>query len=172
MGSPDLRARAPDLVIRRAEERDFPAIWPLLRAEAATGETYTYPEDLTESEGRRHWMPSPGSTYIALLGGEVAGSYFLRPNQPGRGSHVANAGYLVGAAHRNRGFGRAMCEHSLAEARAAGYLAMQFNIVVSTNEAAVALWKKMGFEVVGRLPKVFRHPRHGLVDALVMHRIL
>lgn len=172
MGTPVPPVAAPELVIRRAEERDFPAIWPLLRAEIATGETFTCPEDLAEPEGRRFWMPSPGATFAALLASEVAGSYFLRPNQPGRGSHVANAGYLVGAAHRGLGIGRALCEHSLSEARSQGYLAMQFNIVVSTNEAAVALWTRMGFEVVGRLPKVFRHPTHGLVDALVMHRDL
>jgi ribosomal protein S18 acetylase RimI-like enzyme len=85
---------------------------------------------------------------------------------------VANAAYVVKPECRGHGVGRAMCEHSLREARAAGFLAMQFNIVVSTNAAAVGLWKRMGFAVVGTLPRAFRHAELGLVDAFVMHRFL
>ena len=96
----------------------------------------------------------------------------LHPNQMGLGDHVANAGYLVAPAHRGHGIAGAMCEHSLATARAAGFRAMQFNFVVSTNETAVRLWQKHGFEIVGRLPKAFRHATLGEVDALVMYRFL
>jgi len=112
------------------------------------------------------------ATYVAETDGVVVGTYILKPNQPGLGSHVANAGYMVHPDHAGKGTGKAMCEHSLEEARKGGYLAMQFNIVVSTNETAVALWKKMGFSIVGVLPKVFRHIERGLVDAYVMHRFL
>jgi ribosomal protein S18 acetylase RimI-like enzyme len=110
--------------------------------------------------------------FVASLDGRIAGTYILKPNQPGLGSHVANAGYMVGSDFAGRGVGRAMCEHSLEEARRRGFLAMQFNMVISTNEAAVALWKKLGFNIVGTLPRVFRHKRLGLVDAFVMHRFL
>jgi ribosomal protein S18 acetylase RimI-like enzyme len=96
----------------------------------------------------------------------------LHPNQIGLGDHVANAGFLVDPGFRGRGVASAMCEHSLATARAAGYRAMQFNFVVSTNETAVRLWRRHGFEIVGRLPKAFRHATLGAVDALVMYRLL
>jgi ribosomal protein S18 acetylase RimI-like enzyme len=49
---------------------------------------------------------------------------------------------------------------------------MQFNFVVSSNERAVALWRSFGFEIVGRLAAAFEHPRLGLVDAVVMYRML
>jgi ribosomal protein S18 acetylase RimI-like enzyme len=79
---------------------------------------------------------------------------------------------MTAADATGRGVARAMCAHSLEHARAAGYRAMQFNIVVSTNERAVRLWQAMGFEIVGRLPEAFDHPRLGYVDALVMYRRL
>ena len=57
-------------------------------------------------------------------------------------------------------------------AKELGFLAMQFNFVVSTNVRAIKLWRSLGFETVGRLPNGFRHPKEGLVDALVMYRSL
>ena len=161
------------LTIRRAEESDFDAIWRIFRGVVAGGDTFTWDEEVTREQARAFWLESEGGqTYVALLNDEVVGAYIIKPNQPGRGAHVANAAYMVGPGRQGLGVGRSMCEHSLAEARAAGFLAMQFNIVVSTNESAVALWKKMGFAVVGTLPKVFRHRERGLVDAFVMHRFL
>ena len=158
--------------IRKANESDFEAIWQIFREVVAPGDTYALDPATTREEAHSYWMSDDKTTYVALLDGEVVGTYIIKPNQPGLGSHVANAGYMVKAGAQGRGVGREMCEHSLAEARRAGFLAMQFNLVVSTNEAAVALWKKMGFSIVGTLPKAFRHRSLGLVDAFVMHRFL
>jgi ribosomal protein S18 acetylase RimI-like enzyme len=109
---------------------------------------------------------------VAELDGRIAGSYMLRPNAPGLGDHVANAGYLVAPDARGRGIASAMCAHSLEQARAAGFRAMQFNFVVETNTIAVLLWQRHGFEIAGRIPRAFRHAQHGEVDVLVMHRFL
>ena len=49
---------------------------------------------------------------------------------------------------------------------------MQFNLVVSTNPRAIALWEKFGFEIVETLPGGFRHPTLDCVDAYVMFRTL
>jgi ribosomal protein S18 acetylase RimI-like enzyme len=160
------------LTIRRAGESDFEAIWQIFRRVAEGGETFTFDDATTREQARAFWMSGGAQTYVALLDDEIVGAYLIKANQPGRGSHVANAAYVVKPESRGRGVGRAMCEHSLGEARGAGFLAMQFNIVVSTNTGAVGLWKKMGFEVVGTLPKAFRHAGRGLVDAFVMYRFL
>jgi ribosomal protein S18 acetylase RimI-like enzyme len=109
---------------------------------------------------------------VAEADGEIVGTYYLRPNQAGGGKHVCNCGYVTSASATGRGVARAMCEHSLEHARRRGYRSMQFNFVVSSNTRAVALWKWMGFEVVGRLPAAFEHPALGYVDALVMFRSL
>ena len=73
---------------------------------------------------------------------------------------------------RGRGIASAMCEHSLETARRAGFGAMQFNFVVSSNEGAVRLWQRHGFAIVGRVPGAFRHARLGPTDVFVMHRML
>jgi L-amino acid N-acyltransferase YncA len=160
------------LTIRRAQESDFDAIWQIFHQVVRVGDTYVYDPETTPAQARSIWMSDTVTTYVACLGADVVGTYILKANQPGLGSHVANAGYMVSMEAQARGVGRAMCEHSLAEARKAGFTAMQFNMVVSTNEPAIALWKKLGFTIVGTLPRVFRHKRLGLVDAYVMHRFL
>ena len=110
--------------------------------------------------------------FVADEDGQVAGTYYLKANQGGPGSHVANCGYMVLPSEEGRGIGRALCMHSLARARERGFRAMQFNLVVSTNVRAAYLWQSCGFEVVGRVPETFRHPRLGYVDTLVMYRRL
>jgi L-amino acid N-acyltransferase YncA len=160
------------IVIRKAEDADFDSIWQIFREVVEAGDTYVYDPETTKEQARSIWMSDGVMTYVACVGEQIVGTYILKPNQPGLGSHVANAGYMVRADAAGKGVGRAMCEHSLSEARKAGFSAMQFNMVISTNEAAVALWQKLGFNIVGTLPKVFRHKKLGLVDAFVMHRFL
>lgn len=145
---------------------------PIFRDVVSRGDTYVYDPVTTADEAERIWMDPKGWTYVAEVGGEVVGTYLLKPNQPGLGSHVANCGYMVAPEVRARGIGRALCEHSLEEARRLGFLAMQFNFVVSTNERAVRLWRQMGFTIVGTLPQAYRHAERGPVDAFVMHRFL
>ena len=88
------------------------------------------------------------------------------------GAHVCNAGYMVSAKARGKGIGRAMCAHSLKEAVNLGFKAMQYNLVAATNVHAIKLWKEMGFEIIGTLPKAFNHKARGLVDAHIMYQQL
>jgi ribosomal protein S18 acetylase RimI-like enzyme len=158
--------------IRRALPEDFDGIWPILLEVIQGGETFAYDPGTTKEQGRTLWMGTPVATYVVENDGFICGSYVLRRNQPGRGSHVANAGYMVSSAYRGRGLGRALCEHSLAEARGMGFRSMQFNLVVSTNGTAVRLWESCGFRILGELPEAFLHPELGYVAAYLMHRRL
>lgn len=160
------------LSIRRASAADWSSTWRIFHDIVSRGDTYVYDPETTEEDARRIWMNPAVKTYVAEADDRIVGTYILRPNQPGLGAHVANAGYMVATDATGRGIGRAMCEHSIAEARAAGFTAMQFNFVVSTNRRAVALWEQLGFKIVGTLPRVFRHRELGFVDAYVMHRFL
>lgn len=161
------------MVIRDATGDDWPHIYPFWAETVAAGETYAYPEDLDSERARALWMqPPPWRTIVAVDGGQVLGSAITGPNRPGRGSHVATASFMVAPAARGRGVGRALAEHVLAMARAAGYRAMQFNAVVETNHAAVALWRSLGFDILATVPEAFDHPRHGLVGLHVMYRSL
>lgn len=158
--------------IRRATESDFDQIWQIFHEVIQTGDTYTNPPDTTRDDAYLKWMDPDASTYVAEDNDVIVGVYLFKPNQPGYGSHVANASYIVSPKTQGRGIGRMLGEHSIEEARKAGYLAMQFNVVVSTNTAAVTLWKKLGFKIIGTSPKAFNHREHGFVDTYIMHRFL
>lgn len=170
---PRLETRAgpePALLIRPAERDDGDALWRILEPVLRAGETYALPRDMRRDEALAYWLSASHGTYLALDGDEVVGSYYLRANARGGGDHVANCGYVTLPSAEGRGVARRMALDSLDRARAAGFKAMQFNFVVATNERAVRLWTALGFATVGRVPGAFRHPRLGLVDALVMHR--
>lgn len=161
-----------DLSIRELGADEFDRAWSIIREIVALGDTYTYPTDLTLEAARAMWTTPPVRCFVAELAGRAVGCYRLAPNQMGPGDHVANSSYMVASDARGHGVGAALCAHSLDEARRSGFLAMQFNFVVSTNTVAVRLWQRHGFEIVGTLPKAFRHPQHGLVDGHVMYRML
>jgi ribosomal protein S18 acetylase RimI-like enzyme len=160
------------IIVREIRADEFELLWPIFHAVVAAGDTYSYAPDTGLEEARRLWTRGGARCFVALNDGACVGGYMLRANQPGLGDHVANAGYMTGQQARGRGIAGMLCEHSMAEARRAGFTAMQFNYVVSTNEVAVRLWQKHGFEIVGRIPKAFRHARLGPVDVFVMYREL
>ena len=162
------------MTIRDARPEDWEAIWPFFRRIVAAGETYAYERDMSEPESRRMWMiGSPGRTVVAIdAAGTVAGSASMYANRGGPGSHVASASFMVDPDRAGQGVGRALGEHVIAWARESGFRAIQFNAVVETNQAAVALWRSLGFAILATVPEAFDHPRHGYVGLLIMHRFL
>ncbi len=168
------------LQFREAGPDDWPALWAILEPVARAGETYCWDTSMDEAAGRLEWLPGPDGadpTLVVLLAVDpetdrVVGTAQLHANRGGNGAHVANASFLVAADAGGRGVGRALAEHVLDEARAAGYTAMQFNAVVQTNERAVALWLSLGFVVVGTVPGAFLHPAAGPTGLHIMHRFL
>jgi len=127
---------------------------------------------MPREEALAYWFRADTHTYVAEEDGSVVGTYILRPNQSGPGSHVANAAFMVARDAEGAGVGRRMAEHCLTEARRMGFRGMQFNFVISTNTGAIHLWKQLGFKIVGTLPGAFRHPEKGFVDVYVMYRSL
>jgi ribosomal protein S18 acetylase RimI-like enzyme len=158
--------------VRPAQAHDDDAIWAVIGPTIRAGETYALPRAMSRADALSYWRSPGHEVFVAEQDGMVLGTYYMRANQRGGGSHVANCGYMTAPEASGRGVARAMCAHSLAQARARGFRAMQFNLVVSSNERAVALWQRFGFEIVGRLPAAFEHPRLGLVEAVVMYRML
>ena len=158
--------------IRLATREDFDQVWPIFYEIAAAGDTYAYPRDINRDQALKLWLDIPRQTYVFEEAGKILGTYYIKTNQAGPGQHVCNCGYMVSSSARGRGLATEMCEHSQEIAKKLGYRAMQFNFVASTNEGAVRLWKKLGFEIVGSLPKAFNHPSKGFVDALLMYKWL
>ncbi len=159
--------------IRPFEERDWAATWGIIAPVFRAGETYAFPPDISQDAAHQAWVSAPAATFVAVDDADgILGTYYLKANHPGPGAHVCNCGYIVAEQARGRGIASMLCEHSQTMAVARGFLAMQYNLVVSTNAAAVRLWKRHGFHVVGTLPRAFRHRREGLVDALIMYKWL
>lgn len=160
------------LEIRSARAEDAEALWPILREVIRAGDTYAIDPGITRDRALEMWMETPRACYVAEVEGRILGTYYIKTNHAGAGAHVCNCGYMVAPHARGQGIARAMCAHSQDAAMKLGYLAMQYNLVAETNVGAIALWEKMGFETVGRLPRAFRHPETGLVDARVMYKWL
>src|ERR1700744_6339186 len=156
------------LNIRPATTDDGDAIWTILEPVLRAGETCCIPRDIDQTEALNYWFAKDNLVFIAEEHKHVVGTYYLRANQPGGGSHVANCGYMTASHASGRGIARAMCLHSKEQARNIGFRAIQFNFVIGTNERAIRLWQSLGFEVVGRLPLAYNHPTKGFTDALIM----
>jgi ribosomal protein S18 acetylase RimI-like enzyme len=159
-------------MIRPAADSDNDAIWAILEPVIREGASYPLNPDIGRWEAFRYWFAPDKSVFVAEADGELLGTYYLKPNSTGLADHVANGGYMTHPQARGRGIAQAMALDSFERAKTAGFAAMQFNLVVATNDAAVHLWQKVGMEVIGQLPKAFRHEELGPVDALVMYKIL
>jgi len=158
--------------IRTATDADQPAVWQIIEAVISTGDTYVFAPDSPKDEMIEYWFAREKHVYIAEQNNQVVGTFWLKPNQPGLGSHVCNAAYMVGPEAAGKGVGRRMAEFSLDEARRLGFTAMQFNFVVKSNTAAVRLWESIGMQVIGEIPDAFDHIRDGMTNALIMYRKL
>ncbi len=167
--------------IRKYKESDWEQLWPIIEKVFRTGETYSYSPDITEKEAYSTWIEAPQEIYVCSdvcsdvcieSNNKILGTYFIKPNQPELGAHVCNCGYIVSENARGKGVATSLCKHSQQVAIKLGFRAMQYNLVVSTNTAAVHLWKKLGFEIIGTLPKAFKSKSLGYVDALVMYKEL
>ena len=158
--------------IRLAKASDADGIWALLRPVFRAGDTYAIDPQISRDAALAYWMDLPAATYVATQAGAIVGTYYIKTNQQGGGSHVCNCGYIVGEAARGQGLAAQMCAASQKQALALGFQAMQFNFVLESNTGAVKLWHRLGFETVGIIPKAFKHPNLGLVAAHVMFKWL
>lgn len=162
-----------ELLVSKQKETDWPQLWRVLGPAFRAWESYPLPRDVSEEEAKRYWIKTDGYNAVARdETGAIVGVYYLRPDQGGPGAHICNAGYVITEAARGRGLATALCLQSQEQARAMGFRGMKFNLVVSTNIAAVKAWKRAGMEIIGTVPGAFRHPAQGFVDAYIMFRAL
>jgi L-amino acid N-acyltransferase YncA len=159
--------------IRPFTETDWPRVWPIVRDIVRAADTFVYDPAMTEAEARAIWIERPpGLTVVAAETERILGSAKMGPNRPGPGSHVATASFMVAAEGRGRGVGRALCQFALDWARQRGFAGMQFNAVAESNAGAVAVYRQLGFAIVGTVPGAFAHPTLGRVGLHIMYRPL
>lgn len=159
------------ITIRPAIEDDFDAMWLIFHQVVASGDTYVYAPDTNEEECHKILFENT-HPFVATIDDNIVGLFVIRQNKTGLGSHVCNAGFMVSLDHRRQGIGKVMGQYALKEAKKIGFKAMQYNVVVSTNDKAIALWKSLGFTIIGTVPQAYQHSKHGLVDIYIMHRFL
>lgn len=158
--------------IRPATSNDQDAIWHIMQPIIVQGDSYVYDPTLSKQEALADWMGPDNTCYVAEKDNEIVGSYILKPNKPGLGAHIANASFMVKQQAKGQKVGLTMGQHALEKAKEEGFHAMQFNMVVATNKAAIALWKKLGFIVIGTIPDGFNQTGRGYVDAFIMYKKL
>ena len=160
------------ITIRKASAEYNDAIWKIIEPVIRKGSTYAFDPHSSRDEMLAIWAGPGTHTYVSILNGSVVGTFMMKDNQPGQGSHVANAAYMVAPEFAGLGIGRKMGIFSIKEARRLGYKALQFNMVVSTNQAAIHLWSKLGFEIIGEVPEAFNQVGKGYVSVYIMHRLI
>lgn len=160
------------LTIRKAIQEDKEEIWKILKEVIAQGDSFAFNPNTPKEKMMTYWMEPDKNTYVAILDDTIVGSFFIKANQPGLGSHIANAGYMTSPLASGKGIGNAMGQFSLEEAKRLGYQAMQFNIVVKSNERAVRLWQSLGFHIIGEIPEAFNHQTLGMTNAYIMYQRL
>ena len=160
------------LELRKATENDNTDVWNIINTVISGGDTYVFSPDSSEEEMIAYWFSAEKKVYVAVLDKRVVGTFWLKANQPGLGSHVANAAYMVSPDATGKGVRRRMAEFSIEEARRLGYKSMQFNLVVKSNEVAVRLWQSIGFEIIGEISDAFNHSKNGMTNAYIMYRKL
>jgi ribosomal protein S18 acetylase RimI-like enzyme len=157
---------------RIATHSDSGSLWEIIKPIIREGSTYVFSPDSSQEKMLNYWLGEDKHTYVAESDGEIVGTFYLKANQPDRGSHIVNAGFMVSPLAKGRGIGKAMAEFAFSEARHLGFQAMQFNYVVKSNTAAIHLWNKLGFAIVGEIPGAFIHPQLGPTNVYVMYRKL
>ena len=158
--------------ITPATSADEERIWALLQPVFSAGDTYAVDPLIDRDAAIAYWMEADKTAFILRVEGQAVGTYYIRPNQPGGGAHICNCGFITAPSARGKGVARRMLDHALIEAKQQGYRAMQFNFVLASNQRALAIWQRNGFETIGRIPQAFLHPKQGYVDALILHRSL
>ena len=145
------------LEIRECGSADVPGAAAVWNEVVREGRAFPQTEELAESAARG-FFAAQDFTAAAVEDGRVLGMYILHPNNVGRCGHQANASYAVASAARGRGVGEALVRHSLDKARELGYRLLIFNAVVEDNTRAIALYEKLGFKRIGRVPGGFVGP--------------
>ena len=158
--------------IRKAMSADTGQIWGIIRQVISTGDTYVFDPKSSKEKMLVYWYGPDKHTYVAILNDKVVGTFIIKDNQPDLGSHIANASFMTSPAASGKGVGKTMGEFSLEEAKRLGYRAMQFNIVIKSNDKAVRLWEKLEFKIIGEIPEAFNHKQKGLTNAYIMYRKL
>lgn len=159
------------LTLTPFSQEDESGLYEIFRDVVDSGSQFPY-ECSSVQEFYRQFFAPTSEVYVCRSATEVVGGFFVRSNFPGRSSHIANAAYMIKSFYRGQGIGTLLINASLEIAKAMGFQAMQFNMVLSQNGAATKLYQKLGFNIIGTIPEAIRNPDGSYQDGYVLHRKL
>lgn len=154
------------------DSKTWKSIWDIIQPVFQDGNTYAISPKISETDAKKYWIDTPTKTYIAIFGGEIVGSFYVRPNFGGGAKDICNCGFIVKLDCRGRKFGQHMTQYAIKISPSLGFRAMQFNAVVEANIAAVHLYKKLGFDLIGKIPFGFKLSNGSRSNLLIWHKFL
>lgn len=161
------------LTINQMQPAETETVRSLLNQIILEGDSYPQDQPLSPAGFADYWLKGHAFTAYCQprvdIGPELAGAFYIKPNFPGRCHHICNAGFIVPPHLRGQGIGRQLAQAMLTLAPALGYQAVMFNLVFETNQASLAIWQSLGFEVIGRIPGAVRLGGDRYVDALMLY---
>jgi ribosomal protein S18 acetylase RimI-like enzyme len=158
--------------------QEMEVVRALLNVVIFEGKTYPQSQPLSQAEFSAYWLSKDAFVVRTSIldpthkPKEILGAFYLKPNFPGRCSHICNAGFIVQPGFSGQGIGRFMGESMLLIAATLGYEAVMFNLVFETNIPSITLWQSLGFEIIGRISHAAKLKDQQVVDALMMYRAL
>ncbi len=159
-----------DIIVRAFEKKDLPDLIEIWNEVVEEGIAFPQREPLGEDGGG--FFLGQDFTAVAEADGEIVGLYILHPNNIGRCGHISNSSYAVKRSFQGKGIGKKLVLHSLKTAKELGYRIHQFNAVVKTNTPAHMLYKKLGFQKIGEIPKGFLMKDGSYEDIVLYYYLL
>jgi ribosomal protein S18 acetylase RimI-like enzyme len=163
-----------DLVLERIDgsnAADTATCRDLLNHEIELGNSYPQEHPLDDAQFKAYFFSHDAFVVRQTSSGAICGMFYIKPNFPGRCSHICNGGFVTAPQFRRRGIARLMAVQFQRLGKDLGYTASFFNLVFVSNVASVELWKSLGFVATGRVPHAARLKGHDeLVDALQFYK--
>lgn len=160
-----------NIVVRKYEKSDVPQMVEIWNEIVNEGKAFPEEDPLSHEDAYLFFQEKTFAG-VAVENGEILGLYVIQPNNVGRCGHIANASYGVKSNQQGKGIGEKLVLHSLEAAASFGFRIMQFNAVVTTNEAAIHLYKKLGFHSLGVIPGGFRQRNDKYVDIMLFYKVI
>lgn len=154
-----------DLCNKENEKRE---LYELFLEIIKEGNSYPQVMPFEYSDFLNYFFPTNSKVLICKGGPEIIGGFYLKPNFPGRASHIANCGYIVKKEYRGKGIGFHLGKYSIDIAKELGYTSIIFNLVFSENKSAINLWQKLGFKIIGIIPGAVKKDIGNFQDAYIM----
>ncbi len=165
------------IFIRKLTIEDGEELWNLrLRALKDNPEAFatTYEETLTRGKEQfiQRIHPQEDAFYLGAFESGLVGVVYFRRDEGRKSHHKGHVlGMYVQPENRGQGIGKALLQEVITHANLLTGLEQLHLMVVTTNEAARALYRSIGFEVYGTILQAFKLDQQYWDEELMVLRL-